>query len=76
MTKDLARPIKLFTSLTKAVVQKTSLFGKDISRQRTAGLTTQRLSGLYYKHITIVNDNYRVMLKPVASLTIIMDDTS
>jgi hypothetical protein len=34
-----------------------------------------RTSGLYYTHITIVNDASRVMLQIVASLMIVIDDT-
>jgi hypothetical protein len=41
MTKDLARPIKLFTSVTKAVEQKASLFGKDIFMKGRLGLLRQ-----------------------------------
>jgi hypothetical protein len=33
-------------------------------------------SGLYDKHITIVNDDSRVTLQTVASLTSIIDDTN
>ncbi len=34
------------------------------------------ISGLYYKHITIVNDDSRVTLQTVASLMNVIDDTS
>ncbi len=59
-------------SVSNQIVQFKKSVGKNLSLFFSPIFT----SGLYYKHIMIVNDDSRVTLQTEASLTSVIDDTS